>query len=128
MRDPNRIDYILKCLSKIWKKYPDLRLGQLIGNSMDLTTLYYTEDKKLINYLSKMYQESLEDIDNNSINNESLNIDDGAREASTVTTPIKSSSNKGRIYIHRGNEVKSIRKDEWETYEFLGYSLGKKDK
>lgn len=30
MRDPNRIDEIIEELRICWKKYPDLRLGQLI--------------------------------------------------------------------------------------------------
>jgi hypothetical protein len=32
MRDPERIDKILKEISRIWKKYPDLRFGQLLEN------------------------------------------------------------------------------------------------
>lgn len=32
MRDPKRIWPILKELAVIWNRYPDLRLGQLIGN------------------------------------------------------------------------------------------------
>lgn len=31
MRDPKRINRILKLVGKLWKKYPDLRLGQLLG-------------------------------------------------------------------------------------------------
>ena len=32
MRDPKRIDTILKKIEEIWKEQPDLRLGQLIVN------------------------------------------------------------------------------------------------
>lgn len=32
MRNPNRIPKILVLLEKVWEKYPDLRLGQLIEN------------------------------------------------------------------------------------------------
>lgn len=32
MRDPNRIDPLLKELGDFWKKNPDLRLGQIICN------------------------------------------------------------------------------------------------
>ena len=31
MRDQKRIDIILQEISAIWHKYPDMRLGQLIG-------------------------------------------------------------------------------------------------
>ncbi len=32
MRDPERIDRIGEKLLRLWKKYPDWRLGQLISN------------------------------------------------------------------------------------------------
>ncbi len=32
MRDPKRIDRILDLLNRYWKRNPDLRLGQIIGN------------------------------------------------------------------------------------------------
>ena len=32
MRSPERIDPFLQNLAKLWKKYPDLRFGQLISN------------------------------------------------------------------------------------------------
>jgi hypothetical protein len=32
MRDPDRINIILEELGKLWKKHPDLRLGQLLEN------------------------------------------------------------------------------------------------
>lgn len=32
MRDPERIDGILKEIEEFWKKQPDMRLGQIIAN------------------------------------------------------------------------------------------------
>lgn len=32
MRDPKRIQTVLKLLEKVWKKFPDYRLGQLLEN------------------------------------------------------------------------------------------------
>ena len=57
MRDPNRIDRILKRVEEIWKENPDLRLTQLIMNVLALNVdPYYIEDdtleKKLIEYKS----------------------------------------------------------------------------
>lgn len=34
MRDPKRIDRVLKLLKIYWTKYPDLRLGQILGNAV----------------------------------------------------------------------------------------------
>ena len=57
MRDINRIDDILKRINKIWKQYPDLRLGQLIINLESICDipLYYLEDEELINALENFY-------------------------------------------------------------------------
>lgn len=35
MRDPKRIGRVLHELGKIWRLYPDMRLGQLISNLAD---------------------------------------------------------------------------------------------
>ena len=32
MRDPARIDRMIELLRLVWKRYPDLRLGQLVVN------------------------------------------------------------------------------------------------
>lgn len=53
MRNPKRIDEILKRLGDSWKKHPDLRLGQLIYNALfdTLIPFYYVEDDVLINLI-----------------------------------------------------------------------------
>jgi len=61
MRDPNRIPEILKELEKIWSKYPDLRLGQLIINLSYVkrrnsglnreNVIYYEEDENFLEFL-----------------------------------------------------------------------------
>ena len=56
MRDINRIDLILDRLKTLWKKYPDLRLGQLILNVLQDPILYYIEDEELIEALEKAYE------------------------------------------------------------------------
>jgi uncharacterized protein YihD (DUF1040 family) len=55
MRDPNRIDKILSGIKKVWEKYPDLRLGQLLCNVMRDPALYYVEDEDLVSYLEQYY-------------------------------------------------------------------------
>lgn len=56
MRDPKRIPQILKRLEKLWEKYPDLRLCQLILNCFPTNTdLYYLEDKELVKLLENWY-------------------------------------------------------------------------
>ncbi len=57
MRDPNRIFEILFRIEKIWEKHPDLRLGQLIGNVIDVKYLYEIDDKKLLELIEKTYDE-----------------------------------------------------------------------
>jgi hypothetical protein len=55
MRDPKRIDVDLNRIKKIWKRYPDLRLGQLIGNVISSEYLYYIEDSDLVSAIEKHY-------------------------------------------------------------------------
>lgn len=60
MRDPDRIPVVLKEIEKIWKKSPDLRLGQLLINATMIepgvmTDFYYMEDENLIQTLKKVY-------------------------------------------------------------------------
>ena len=55
MRDINRIDLILDRLKILWKKHPDLRLGQLILNVLQDPALYYVEDEQLIDLLEEFY-------------------------------------------------------------------------
>lgn len=50
MRDPERIPIMLKQIKSMWEKYPDMRLGQLILNSIPPSSkidLYYLEDDAL---------------------------------------------------------------------------------
>jgi len=56
MRDPKRIDVILQEISNIWHENPDLRLGQLIGNVLEGTALYYVEDAGLVQALKDVYK------------------------------------------------------------------------
>ena len=56
MRDPKRIDVILQEISTIWHKYPDMRLGQLIGNVLEGPNLYYVEDDSLVKALKDVYE------------------------------------------------------------------------
>ena len=48
MRDPARIDRILKHLRDLWRLYPDQRLGQLLTNfcPVDEKLVWFTEDDR----------------------------------------------------------------------------------
>lgn len=58
MRDPKRIPIILEKIRELWEQHPDLRLLQLLLNVFPGSnpTVYYTEDEKLIEYLSEVYE------------------------------------------------------------------------
>jgi len=51
MRDPKRIDKVLRELRKLWKKYPELRLGQLLINATYPFNIYAVEDDTMLDYL-----------------------------------------------------------------------------
>lgn len=56
-RPPERIPAMLLVLSDVWKRYPDLRLGQLIENVCTGTDLYNVEDDVLMTRLTTYYPE-----------------------------------------------------------------------
>lgn len=57
MRDINRIEPTLKEIGKIWKQFPDLRLGQLLENiSLEYnSSLFFMEDEDLLRKLKGFY-------------------------------------------------------------------------
>lgn len=55
-RDPARIDSVLTALRVYWNRYPDLRLGQIVGNMADGDP-YYIEDDVLVGKLLEAIRE-----------------------------------------------------------------------
>jgi len=62
MRDPERIDEVLKIIEEIWKASPDLRLTQLILNCAMTNEhfrndgdMYHVEDDDLLERLFNLY-------------------------------------------------------------------------
>ena len=57
MRPVERIPEVLSSLKKVWEKYPDMRLGQLLMNIARLAgpeqNLFYIEDDELLKRLSR---------------------------------------------------------------------------
>ena len=60
MRDPARIIQMLSEIESIWKRYPDLRLMQLLINVVREDIAYFTEDDVLLQKLKEMYNEDSE--------------------------------------------------------------------
>lgn len=56
MRDPKRIKKVLKIIEEVWKRNPDLRLCQLIGNVFPGDN-YYIEDTTLVKKLKTIYKD-----------------------------------------------------------------------
>ena len=62
MRDPNRIEPLLKLIETIWKANPELRFMQMIENAVGNNPMnYYTEDDKLTFKLVSTYHKDLDD-------------------------------------------------------------------
>jgi uncharacterized protein YihD (DUF1040 family) len=57
MRNPKRIQKVLKELEIIWNQNPDLRLCQLIVNVFGEENLYWLEEEELIINLKEYYAE-----------------------------------------------------------------------
>lgn len=56
MRDPKRIDMVIKQLEKVWKEVPDWRFGQLVMNILSYIGKdpFYIEDDKMLEILSDL--------------------------------------------------------------------------
>ncbi len=56
MRDPERIAKVLHLIYRIWKKYPDMRLMQIIFGALDKEEdLFNLEDEELLIKLKDKY-------------------------------------------------------------------------
>ena len=58
MRDPKRIPKMLNELKGVWSTFPDLRLGQLLLNVAERSTLYYMEYDELMKKIRQHYSEA----------------------------------------------------------------------
>lgn len=62
MRDPSRIDGMLREIGWHWKRMPDLRLGQLLINAYDVNAtipdhdIYNVEDDALLEMVREMHE------------------------------------------------------------------------
>ena len=58
MRDPKRIEEVLNVIRGVWHTCPDLRLTQLILNSIPHNlNAFYIEDKELVKFLKDYAKE-----------------------------------------------------------------------
>lgn len=57
MRDPKRIDEMCEQLKKLWKLQPDIRLGQLVCNTLPQNILFYVEDDKALELIKAKREE-----------------------------------------------------------------------
>lgn len=66
MRDPNRIDAMLREIGWHWKRCPDLRLGQLLVNASQMSDgpadIFYVEDDRLLEMV-RVFSEAGENYD-----------------------------------------------------------------
>lgn len=62
-RNPERIDLILERLKVAWKKYPDMRLGQLLVVCTESSNIAGVEDDDLLAGIER-YIKSMPDIGN----------------------------------------------------------------
>ena len=60
MRDVNRIPEFLKTVEEVWRKYPDMRFGQLVVNVLGVDP-FYVEDGKS-KQMFKKFGEPMSDV------------------------------------------------------------------
>ena len=59
-KDPKRIPKVLNEIKKVWRKHPELRLMQMIGNCYEGFDAdpYYQEDEEFVYRLHSTYKET----------------------------------------------------------------------
>jgi len=64
MKNPNRIDRILKLLKKLWKTMPEQRFGQLLENYLFNCEecIFYKEDDEIEKELKMLLGEPVDDL------------------------------------------------------------------
>ena len=60
MRDVNRIPEFLKTVEEVWRKYPDMRFGQLVVNVLGVDP-FYVEDEES-KQMFKKFGEQMSDV------------------------------------------------------------------
>lgn len=60
MRDVNRIPDFLKTVEEVWRKYPDMRFGQLVVNVLGVDP-FYVEDAES-KQMFKKFGEPISDV------------------------------------------------------------------
>lgn len=132
VRSEDDIDLTLEKLRFIWKHFPEMRLGQLLCSSANYGALYYSTDSQLIETLEQHYK-----VDASSVTLPMTTLSEdqqAAHEAEmqkmqelvdSLRALKKDSANKGRIYIHRGNQSKSIAAEDLQSYMNEGWLKGR---
>ena len=122
------ISKLLKYLEYIWKKYPNYRLGEMLCNVCNYTSLYYITDEQLIEALCNTFHISIKNMKEIVDNNTDKVNDNKSKYKPNPAMKDIGASNKGRVYVHKGTDVKLIDKTDLEIYSKAGYTLGRKDK
>ena len=60
MRDVNRIPDFLKTVEEVWRKYPDMRFGQVVVNVLGVDP-FYVEDEES-KQMFKKFGEQMSDV------------------------------------------------------------------
>lgn len=56
-RNKTYIKDTLKDLKKVWKKFPELRLGQILLNPFRNESIYFKSDREIIDKIKEYYKD-----------------------------------------------------------------------
>lgn len=106
MRTEEEMHLFLMRLESIWRRYPNMRFGELLASSANYGALYYADEDTLLKAVEAKYGKA-EEI-----------------EEKTSYLP----NTKGRVYINNptSGQIKAINKEELEDYLSKGWKQGRK--
>lgn len=126
-------DEVLAKVKYIWEKQPDMRLGQLFCSCANYGALYYSTNEQLIETMAQKYGCSTIGINALYAQEKETRTETYEQQIKALKTQIcelearlnAPSPNKGRVYIYKDDQVKSVEKSLLDNYLKEGWKKGR---
>jgi len=117
-------DEVLAKVKYIWETRPDMRLGQLFCSCANYGALYYSTNEQLLETMEQKYGCDTTGINALYAHEKETRTETYEQQINALKTQIcklearlnAPSPNKGRVYIYKGDQVKSVEKNLLDNY------------
>lgn len=124
---------VLAKVKYIWEKQPDMRLGQLFCSCANYGALYYSTNEQLLETMAQKYGCNITGINALYAHENETRTETYEQQINALKTQICAlearlnapSPNKGRVYIYKNDQVKSVEKNLLDNYLKEGWRKGR---